>query len=74
MDGERGKALTTLAIAIERQQWELAAVCLLLGVTRAAAALPPEAVEGLVEVLGEARHRRPAPAREVSRARRGRRP
>ena len=43
--------MSTLAIAIERRQWELAALCLLLGVTRAAAALPPDAVEGLLEVL-----------------------
>jgi hypothetical protein len=41
--------LTTLALAIDEKRWELAAVCLLLGVTEAAAALPPDAVEGLLE-------------------------
>ena len=40
-----------LAIAIEREQWELAALCLLVGVTEAARALPPEAVEALIDVL-----------------------
>jgi len=43
--------VTTLALAIQRKQWELASLCLLLGVTEAAAALPPDAVEGLLEVL-----------------------
>ena len=56
MAGE--KPLTTLAVAIERQQWELAALCLLLGVTRAAAALPPDALEGLIEVLDAGPERR----------------
>ena len=41
----------TLAVAIERGQWELAALCLAIGVTRAAEALPPDAVEALLEVL-----------------------
>lgn len=52
-----------LALAIERRQWELAAVCLALGVTRAARALPPQALEELIEILSvEARpraHNRP---------------
>ena len=52
--------MSTLTIAIERQQWELAALCLLLGVPRAAAALPPDAVEGLLEVLETAPQRRAA--------------
>ncbi len=43
--------MSTLAVAIHRREWELAALCLLLGVTEAAAALPPEAVDGLLEVL-----------------------
>lgn len=43
--------MSTLAAAIERKDWELASLLLLLGVTEAAAALPPEAVEGLLEVL-----------------------
>lgn len=56
--------MATLALAIERKQWELAALYLLLGVAQAAAALPPEAVEGLLEVLEE-------PLREPRGARRG---
>ena len=43
--------MQTLAVAIERKQWELVALCLLLGLTEAAAKLPPEAIEGLLEVL-----------------------
>ncbi|MBI2913819.1 MAG: hypothetical protein HYY03_07855 [Chloroflexi bacterium] len=60
-----GKQLSILAVAIERQQWELAAVCLLLGVTRAAAALPPDALEGLIEVLDAGPERRQRTARRV---------
>ena len=43
--------MQTLAVAIERRHWELAALCLLVGLTEAAAKLPPEAIEGLLEVL-----------------------
>ncbi len=43
--------MSALAVAIHEKRWELAALCLLLGVTEAAAALPPDAVEGLLEVL-----------------------
>ena len=43
--------MSTLAVAIERKQWELVSLCLLAGVMEAAAALPPDAVEGLLEVL-----------------------
>ena len=55
--------MSALAVAIQGRRWELSALCLLLGVTEAAAALPPDAVEGLLEVLagleeGERRPRR----------------
>jgi hypothetical protein len=40
-----------LAVAIQRREWELASLYLLMGVAEAAAALPPDAVEGLLEVL-----------------------
>ena len=43
--------MSTLAVAIERKQWELVSLYLLMGVVEAAAALPPDAVEGLLEVL-----------------------
>ncbi len=43
--------MSTLTVAIERKQWELVSLCLLVGVVEAAAALPPDAVEGLLEVL-----------------------
>jgi len=59
--------MQTLAVAIERKHWELAALCLLLGLTEAAAKLPPEAIEGLLEVLA-AEHQAP---RAKGRSRRG---
>jgi len=59
--------MQTLAVAIERKHWELAALCLLLGLTGAAAKLPPEAIEGLLEVLAAEHH---AP-RAKGRSRRG---
>ena len=43
--------MSMLAVAIKRREWELASLCLLMGVAEAAAALPPDAVEGLLEVL-----------------------
>ena len=53
--------MSALAVAIQGKRWELAALCLLLGVTEAAAALPPDAVDGLLEVLAglEDEERRP---------------
>jgi len=54
--------MQTLAAAIERNQWELAALCLLLGLTEAAAKLPPETIEGLLEVLS-AEQQAPRPKR-----------
>ncbi len=43
--------MTALATAIEQNQWELVSLYLLLGVSRAAAALPPDAIDGLLEEL-----------------------
>ncbi len=53
-------ATSVLAIAIERKNWTLAALCLLLGVADAAARLPPETLEHLLDLLevhGRARPR-----------------
>ena len=48
-----------LSVAIEREDWELAALCLLVGVARAARKLPPETLEEMIELLAEAPpHRR----------------
>lgn len=55
--------MSTLAIAIENQQWELAALYLLLGMAQAAAQLPPEAVHGLVEILDNEPRREARPGR-----------
>lgn len=45
--------MSALAVAVEQQRWSLVAVLLLLGVSEAAAKLPPEALMGLLEVLEE---------------------
>lgn len=45
--------MSMLSAAIRARRWELASLCLLVGVTEAAAVLPPEAVEGLIEVLAD---------------------
>ncbi len=42
---------SALALALERQDWPMAALCLLLGVTEAATRLPPETLESLMELL-----------------------
>lgn len=44
-------AASVLVVALERQAWSLAALCLLLGVAEEAASLPPDALAGLLELL-----------------------
>jgi len=60
-DGNGSRSL--LEVAIERGEWELAALCMLTGFMEAARKLPPEGAEALLELLsieGEPRrgHRR----------------
>lgn len=43
--------MSLLAQSIERQQWELAAHVLVLGLLRALSRLPPDAVVDLMDVL-----------------------
>jgi hypothetical protein len=43
--------MSPLALAVERQQWSLVALYLLLGVAEAASKLPPNALDGLLDVL-----------------------
>ena len=43
-------ATSVLALAIERRNWRLAALCLLLGVAEQASRLPPETLESLLEL------------------------
>ena len=62
--------MSTLAVAIQGKRWELAALCLLVGVTEAAAALPPDAVEGLLEVLAGLEDGQRRPRRGHGRGRR----
>lgn len=42
---------SVLAVAIEQENWELAALCLLYGVVKAAEALPVDSVDELIELL-----------------------
>jgi hypothetical protein len=44
-------AASTLAIAIQRKNWEFVALCLLLGVADIAATLPPQTLERLLDLL-----------------------
>ena len=60
-----------LAVAIERQRWDLASLCLLWGVTYAAAALPPDAIEGLIEALEAGAEPGPASRQRPGRGRGG---
>jgi len=43
--------MSHLALAVERRQWSLVSLLLLLGVAEAAAKLPPDALIGLLELL-----------------------
>ena len=43
--------MSTLAKAIGSKQWELAALCLLLGLEQMLSRLPADSLEGLLDVL-----------------------
>jgi hypothetical protein len=47
--------LTPLAVAVERKQWDVVALRLLLGVALAAQTLPPESIAELLGLLGAPR-------------------
>ncbi|MDP2952387.1 MAG: hypothetical protein Q8O76_03625 [Chloroflexota bacterium] len=56
----------TLEAALAREDWDGAARCLLAGVARALRGVPPDSLEGLLEILsrrndvpGKARQQRP---------------
>lgn len=44
--------MTAFAVAVERRQWSLVSLYLLLGVTEAAQKLPPESLTALLDLLG----------------------
>jgi len=46
-----GIAVSVLARAIEKRQWELAALCLVLGLMKALSRLPDDSMIGLFDVL-----------------------
>jgi hypothetical protein len=59
----RRRGVSALSIAVERRDWQLVSIYLLLGVSEAAAKLPPESLTALLDLLGGAvveprRHRR----------------
>jgi hypothetical protein len=43
--------MSILSEAIKAKQWETAALCLLIGLARAASAVPDDAVEGVIDLL-----------------------
>ena len=45
--------MTAFEVAVERQQWQLVAMYLLLGISEAASKLPPESLTALIDLLGE---------------------
>ena len=45
------RKIPILVWAIERKQWELAALCLLLGLAETISKLPPDTVVGLFDAL-----------------------
>jgi hypothetical protein len=45
-----------LAVAIEREDWDLAALCLVYGALKAVEALPKEVLEELLTLLEENSH------------------
>jgi len=44
--------MTSLAVAVEKREWRLVSLYLLLGVSEAASRLPPETLSELVDLLG----------------------
>ena len=48
--------MSVLSKAINEEQWELASLCLLLGLTRALAKIPPDSLYGMLEVLEGPQH------------------
>lgn len=43
--------MTTISKAVDQQQWDVVAVCLLRGFVQAASRLPPETLQYLLETL-----------------------
>jgi hypothetical protein len=43
--------MSILAEAIKSKQWELAALCLLIGLARAISSFPDDSVEGVIDLL-----------------------
>ena len=43
--------MSILSEAIKAKQWEPAALCLLIGLARALASVPDDAVEGVIDLL-----------------------
>jgi len=43
--------MSTLASAITRKQWDLAALCLLLGLAQTLTKIPADSIEGVIDVL-----------------------
>jgi hypothetical protein len=44
--------MTPFAVAVERRQWQLVSLYLLLAISETAAKLPPESLTALIDLLG----------------------
>jgi len=43
--------VSVLSNAVRQEQWELAALCLLLGMEKTLEKIPPDSLEGMMEML-----------------------
>ncbi len=59
-----------LAIAIERENWELAALCIIVSAAEHVRAMPPDAAESLLELMAAAEEPRRHRSRDRRRERR----
>ena len=50
--------MSVFAAAVRREEWEVVAHCLLIGLAKVAARVPPETLAALVELLEEADEKR----------------
>jgi hypothetical protein len=64
------KPRSLLAVAIERENWELAALCLIAGFLEVLQELPPDAAESLLEIMATEDEPRRHRSRERRRGRR----
>ena len=55
--------MTAFAVAVERQEWRLVSLYLLLAISETASKLPPESLTALIDLLGGPEAGRELPGR-----------